>query len=133
MQLFLDRAGASRPDLDIAADPLQLHAAVELCRRLEGLPLAIEIAAARVRLLPPTSLLERLDRRLDLPAARLADLPERQRTLRSTLDWSYELLRPPERELLAQLSTFVGGASLSAIEEVVLDRWRPAGIPCDTG
>ncbi len=119
VRLFLERARASRPDLDLAADPAQLHAVVELCRRLEGLPLAIEIAAARVRLLAPTHLLERLDRRLDLPAARLADLPERQRTLRSTIDWSYELLRPAERELLACLSTFVGGASLAAIEEVV--------------
>ena len=83
------------------------------------MPLAIEIAAARVRLLTPTQLLDRLDRSLDLPAARLADLPERQRTLRSTLDWSYDLLAPGERALLAALSTFVGGASLSAIEEVI--------------
>ena len=98
---------------------MQRSAVVQLCRRLEGVPLAIEIAAARVRLLTPTQLLDRLDRSLDLPAARLADLPERQRTLRSTLDWSYDLLAPGEQALLAALSTFVGGASLSAIEEVI--------------
>ncbi len=119
VRLFLDRARATRPDLDLAADPVQRSAVVQLCRRLEGVPLAIEIAAARVRLLTPTQLLDRLDRSLDLPAARLADLPERQRTLRSTLDWSYDLLAPGEQALLAALSTFVGGASLSAIEEVI--------------
>lgn len=119
VRLFLERARAARPALELAADPEQLAAVVALCRRLDGLPLAIELAAARVRLLAPTQLLERLDGRLDLPAGRLADLPDRQRTLRATLDWSYELLDPAERDLLAQLSTFVSGMSLSAVEQVV--------------
>jgi predicted ATPase len=118
MRLFEERARAVRPDLDLTTDVEQRRAAVEICRRLEGVPLAIEIAAARSRVLAPTQLLERLDRRLDLPAARLADLPERQRTLRATLDWSRDLLSPAEQDLLAQLSTFVGGASLEAIEQV---------------
>lgn len=119
VRLFLDRARAARPDLEIAEDSEEMAAVVALCRRLEGLPLAIELAAARCRLLPPSALLDRLDRRLDVPAARFADLPERQRTMRATLAWSFELLRPPERELLAQLSTFVGGMSLTAVESVV--------------
>jgi predicted ATPase len=118
VRLFLDRARAARPGLDLAADPAQLAAVVELCRRLDGLPLAIELAAARVRLMPPVQLLERLEGSLDLPASRLADLPDRQRTLRSTLDWSHELLAPAERDLLAQLSTFVSGMSLNAVEQV---------------
>lgn len=119
VRLFLERAHAARPDLDLASDPAQVRAVVRLCRRLDGLPLLIELAAARVRLLPPTMLLDRLHRAMDLPAARLADLPPRQRTLRGTLDWSHDLLGPAERDLLAQLSTFVGGASLAAIEQVV--------------
>ncbi|MFN8158848.1 MAG: DUF4062 domain-containing protein [Candidatus Nanopelagicales bacterium] len=117
VSLFLERARAARPDLEV--DETEMDAIVELCRRLDGLPLAIELAAARCRLLPPSALLDRLDRRLDVPAARFADLPERQRTMRATLAWSHDLLRPPERELLAQLSTFVGGMSLAAVEAVV--------------
>ncbi|HET7900713.1 MAG TPA: DUF4062 domain-containing protein [Candidatus Nanopelagicales bacterium] len=117
VRLFLDRARAARPDLEVT--PTEMDAVVELCRRLDGVPLAIELAAARVRLLPPSALLDRLDRRLDVPAGRFADLPERQRTMRATLAWSHELLRAPERELLAQLSTFVGGMSLNAVETVV--------------
>ena len=126
VRLFLDRARAARPGLDLAADPAQLAAVVELCRRLDGLPLAIELAAARVRLMQPMQLLERLDGSLDLPASRLTDLPDRQRTLRSTLDWSHELLTPAERDLVAQLSTFVSGMSLSAVEQVAQHRRRPA-------
>ncbi len=119
VELFLERARAARPDLDLAADPVQLRAVVELCRMLGGLPLALEVAAARTRLLLPSALLERLHTSLDLPSARLADLPTRQQTLRGTLDWSHELLSPAEQDLLAQLSTFSGGASLAAVEAVV--------------
>lgn len=118
VELFLDRARAARPSLDLAAMPEELAAVIELCRRLEGLPLAIELAAARVRLLPPTQLLERLKGSLDLPAGRIADLPSRQQTLRSTLDWSLGLLGDQDRDLFAQLSTFVNGMSLAAVEEV---------------
>jgi predicted ATPase len=119
VRLFLDRARAARPGLDLSADPAQLTAVVDLCRRLDGLPLAIELAAACVRLMPPMQLLERLDGGLDLPASRITDLPYRQRTLRATLDWSHELLAPAEQDLLAQLSTFVSGMSLTAVEAVV--------------
>jgi predicted ATPase len=118
MQLFRERAHAARPDLDLVNDEDERRAALELCRRLDGIPLAIELAAARVRLLPPTRLLERFERPLDLASARLADLPQRQRTLRATLNWSRELLSPAEQSLLAQLSTFIGGASLDAVERV---------------
>lgn len=117
VRLFLARARAARPDIDLE-DAVQRQAVATLCRRLDGIPLAIEIAAARVRLLAPSALLARLDHRLDLPPARFADLPERQRTLRATLDWSWDLLGPAEQDLLAQLSTFVGGASLDAVERV---------------
>jgi predicted ATPase len=119
VRLFLDRAAAARPGADLSADSEQLAAVVELCRRMDGLPLGIEIAAARTRLVPPTALLERLEGSLDLPTARIADLPARQQTLRATLDWSHDLLTPVERDLLAQLSTFAGGASLDAVEQVV--------------
>ncbi len=119
VQLFLERARSARPDRDLAADPVELRAVAELCRMLDGLPLAIEIAAARTRLLLPSALRERVERRLDLPAARLIDLPARQRTLRATLDWSHSLLPPAAQRLFAQLSTFSGGASLAAVEDVV--------------
>jgi predicted ATPase len=120
VRLFVERAHAARPGLDLGSDPVQLKAVVQICQRLEGLPLSIEIAAARARLLQPTALLERLDRRLDLPSAPFSDIPERHRTLRATLDWSRDLLSSSARDLLAQLSTFVGGASLSAAEQVCI-------------
>ncbi len=118
MRLFVERARAARPDLDLENNVDERRAALLLCRRLDGIPLAIELAAARVRLLPPTQLLERFQHPLDLASARLADLPPRQRTLRATLDWSLDLLDPPAKDLFAQLSTFVGGASLDAAEQV---------------
>lgn len=91
----------------------------EICRRLDGLPLAIELAAARVRLFPPPVLLERLnDQRLNLLGGGARDLPSRQQTLRSTIDWSYQLLSEPERQLFARLGVFVGGWSFEAAEDV---------------
>ncbi len=118
LRLFMERAHAARPDLDLANDVDERRAALQLCTLLDGIPLAIELAAARVRLMPPTLLVTRFERPLDLATARLADLPARQRTLRATIDWSLDLLTDPERDLLAQLSTFVGGASLDAAEQV---------------
>ena len=91
----------------------------EICERLDGLPLAIELAAARARILTPVQILERLARRLDLLTGGVRDAPERQRTLRSTIEWSYELLDEAERTLFARLAVFGGSFSLDAAEEVV--------------
>jgi predicted ATPase/class 3 adenylate cyclase len=109
--LFTERARAadSAFDSDSSAEAVR-----EICRRLDGLPLAIELAAARVTLLPPAALLQRLD--LALLTGGPADRPERQRTLRATIDWSYGLLTAPQRELHASLAVFAGGCSLDAIE-----------------
>jgi predicted ATPase/class 3 adenylate cyclase len=110
--LFHERARAVRPDF--AAN----GAVAEICRRLDGLPLAIELAAARVKLLAPDALLDRLEQRLPLLTGGARDLPERQRTLRATIEWSYDLLEPHERDLLARLSVFAGGWTLDAAEAV---------------
>lgn len=90
----------------------------EICARLEGLPLAIELAAARTRVLRPDLILERLERRLPVLVGGARDLPERQRTLEATISWSYELLAPEERIALARLSVFIGGGALDAVEDV---------------
>jgi predicted ATPase/class 3 adenylate cyclase len=112
VQLFVDRAQAVVPDfqLDAATAP----AVAAICQRLDGLPLAIELAAARTRLLPPPALLARLERALPLLTGGARDLPERQRTLRATIAWSHDLLAPEEQRLFAQLSVFAGGCSLEA-------------------
>jgi tetratricopeptide (TPR) repeat protein len=112
ISLFGERARAVRPDFAFNG------AVAEICRRLDGLPLAIELAAALVKLLPPDALLERLEQRLALLTGGARDLPERQKTLRATIEWSFELLDPREQELMAQLSVFAGGWSLEAAEAV---------------
>ncbi|MGH2678543.1 MAG: ATP-binding protein, partial [Actinomycetota bacterium] len=94
-------------------------AVAEICHRLDGLPLAIELAASRIRLLPPEEILVRLSRSWDLLATEARNLPTRQRTLRAAMDWSYELLDEPDRRLFARLSVFAGGAGLEAVEAVV--------------
>jgi predicted ATPase len=101
VRLFAERAHAAAADFELTSD--NAGAVAEICRRLDGLPLAIELAAARVRLLPPQALLARIDDRLGLLTGGARDLPERQRTLRSTLDWSFGLLSPPEQALFACL------------------------------
>ncbi|MGY1663374.1 ATP-binding protein [Geodermatophilus sp. SYSU D00705] len=113
VQLFVARAVEVDPRFVLTAE--NAGDVGEICRRLDGIPLAIELAAARVRMLPPSALRDRLGQRLDLDSG-LVDLPERQRTLRSTLDWSYRLLDPPERLLLTRLSVFPGGWTLRAAE-----------------
>ncbi|MGH2617775.1 MAG: ATP-binding protein, partial [Thermomicrobiales bacterium] len=99
-----------------------------ICRRLDGLPLAIELAAARTSLLPPAALLKRLERRLPLLADGPRDLPDRQQTMRETIAWSHDLLHPTERTLFARLATFTGGATLDAVEAVCGDEDEATGV-----
>ena len=110
--LFIERASA------IARGFPPTAVVGEICRRLDGLPLAIELAAARVALLEPDELLARLDRRLPLLATRSRDAPARQRTLRATIEWSYDLLDPSERQLFQRVAVFTGSFSLEAAEAV---------------
>jgi predicted ATPase len=114
--LFIDRARAVRYDFTL--NPGNAAAVVEICRRLEGLPLAIELAAARIRLLDPEALLRRLSRSLDALGSGAVDLPERQRTLRATVDWSIGLLDASERSLLEVLAVFVHGWTTPAAASV---------------
>jgi predicted ATPase/DNA-binding XRE family transcriptional regulator len=122
VELFVRRARQASPGFE----PSEANAAAvaAICWRLEGLPLAIELAATRVRFLGPTALLSRLDRALEASGAR--DLPERQRTMRATLDWSHDLLSEPEKNLFARLSVFAGGFDLEAAETVGEDRGSDA-------
>jgi predicted ATPase len=116
VQLFVDRARAVRRDFALTED--NVLAVAEICRRLDGLPLAIEIAAARIRLLTPDALLARLGGSLQALGAGPADLPERQRTLRATVEWSIGLLDDAERQMLATLSSFVDGWTVEAAVHV---------------
>jgi predicted ATPase/DNA-binding CsgD family transcriptional regulator len=115
--LFLARLRAVRPGF--ALDEENAEAIAELCRRLEGIPLALELAAARCALLSPQALLPRLAQRFSLLTGGANDLPTRQRSLRATLDWSYDLLQPAEQQAFQHLAVFVGGTTLAAIEQVV--------------
>ena len=114
--LFVDRARAVRPDFALTED--NAPAVAEICRRLEGLPLAIELAAARTRLLEPDVLLDRLARSLDALGTGAVDLPERQRTLRATVEWSVGLLTAQERSLLEITAVFVDGWTIPAAAQV---------------
>ena len=114
--LFLDRARAVRPSFALTGD--NAPAVVEICRRLEGLPLAIELAAARIRLLDPAALLTRLTASLDALGTGAVDLPERQRTLRATVEWSVGLLEDAERSLLETVAVFVDGWTVEAAGQV---------------
>ena len=116
VKLFADRARAAAADF--ALTPENAEAVAEICRRLDGLPLAIELAAPRVRVLSPASLLRRLDQRLSLLTGGAQDLDERQRTLRGTIEWSHELLLDDERALFARLGALVGGCRLEAAESL---------------
>jgi predicted ATPase len=116
VQLFVARAQAVLPDFHLTA--ATAPAVAEICVRLDGLPLALELAAARVLLLPPAELLGRLERRLRVLTHGPRDGPARQQTLRATLDWSHELLNPDEQALFRRVSVFVGGGTLEAIEAI---------------
>jgi predicted ATPase/DNA-binding CsgD family transcriptional regulator/tetratricopeptide (TPR) repeat protein len=115
--LFVQRAQAIHPAFEVTKE--NTHSIAEICIRLDGLPLAIELAASRIRLLPPPALLSRLCHRLQVLTDGLRDAPIRQQTLRATLDWSYHLLPQQERQLFHWLSVFAGGCHLTAIEAII--------------
>ncbi len=123
--LFRARVAASRADWAPADEERLVN---EICARLDGLPLAIELAADRARLLPLPALLARLQRRLELLSCGPHDLPERQRSLRATLEWSWDVLEPSQRRLLARMCVFEGGASLEALEAVCNPEGEPAEL-----
>jgi predicted ATPase len=114
--LFLERAQAVKPDFSITNE--SAPAVAEICVRLDGLPLAIELAAARITMLPPKAMLKRLTSRLKLLTGGARDLPKRQRTLRATIEWSFALLDEGERVLFSRLAVFSGGRTLEAIEAI---------------
>jgi predicted ATPase/DNA-binding CsgD family transcriptional regulator len=114
--LFMQQARAVRSDFELT--PENALDVANICVRLEGLPLAIELAAARSKLLSPGALLARLNSRLDTLTGGAQDLPDRQKTLRQTIDWSYNLLNDDEKILFARLTVFRGGCSLEAIEAI---------------
>lgn len=115
-ELFLARASAVWPGF--AATSESSSQIQEICARLDGLPLAIELAAARIKVLPPSAILQRLQSRLQLLTSGALDLPERQQTLRRTIDWSHDLLGEAERKLFRRLSVFAGGCTLEGVEAV---------------
>jgi predicted ATPase/serine/threonine protein kinase len=114
--LFVQRAVAAKPDFELNQG--NASAVTEICARLDGLPLAIELAAARVKVLSPFSMRTRLASRLQLLTGGARDLPQRQQTLRAAMDWSYDLLSVAEQKLFRRLSVFVGGCTLEAAEAV---------------
>jgi predicted ATPase len=126
VRLFVERARAVRPDFSLTEE--NAGAVAEICKRLDGLPLAIELAAARIKLLPPQAMLSRLGNRLKLLTSGARNLPERQRTLRNTIEWSHELLEEGEKALFATLAVFSGGSTLEATEAVCDPE---GGLPVD--
>jgi predicted ATPase/class 3 adenylate cyclase/Tfp pilus assembly protein PilF len=116
VRLFIERAKSAKADFEVTDD--SAPAVAEICVRLDGLPLAIELAAARIKMLPPRAILQRLSSRLKLLTGGARDLPERQRTLRATIEWSHALLDEGERTLFGRLAVFSGGRTLEAIEAI---------------
>ncbi len=116
VQLFLQRAQSANPNFALKKENAPFVA--EICQRLDGLPLAIELAAARVKLLPPQAMVARLNDRLSFLTGGARDMPARQQTLRNTLDWSHSLLNTREKSLFAWLGIFVGGFDLEAVEAI---------------
>ncbi len=126
--LFVERAQEARPGFTLTTE--NLPEIVKICQHLDGLPLALELAAAALPLLSPGSLLERLEQRLPLPTRGARDLPERQLTLRNTIGWSYDLLEESEKRLFRRLSIFSGGFTLNAAQAVCV---FPANKPGSVG
>jgi predicted ATPase/class 3 adenylate cyclase len=124
VRLFVERAQAAKTGFALTAD--NAPAVAEICHRLDGLPLAIELAAARARLLTPEAILSRLENRLSLLTGGARDLPARQQTLRSTIAWSHDLLSPDEQQLYRRLTVFIGGCTLEAAEAVCRPESGPA-------
>jgi predicted ATPase len=116
VRLFVERAQAVQPVFTLTADNAAAVAAI--CRRLDGLPLALELAAARIKILSPAALLARLEQRLPLLSAGARDMPPRQQTMRDAIAWSYGLLTEPEQTLFRRLAVFAGGCTLEAVEAV---------------
>src|SRR5207248_1812227 len=116
VRLFVDRAQAVRADFQIV--PGNVLGIAALCERLEGIPLALELAAARIQVLTPAQMLERLEHRLQLLVGRRTASDERHQTLRGAIDWSYRLLAPELQRFFARLSVFRGGWTLEAAEAV---------------
>ena len=116
VRLFIERALAAKPDFRVSNDNAPAVAAI--CARLDGLPLAIELAAARIKVLPPAAMLARLEKGMGLLGGAGRDLPERQRTLRGAIAWSHDLLGPAEKRLFERFAVFVGGGALEQIEAV---------------
>jgi predicted ATPase/transcriptional regulator with XRE-family HTH domain/Flp pilus assembly protein TadD len=116
LTLFTERGQAVRPGFTITPDNQDLI--VEICQKLDNLPLAIELAAARIKLFSPAALLARLNDRLGLLVGGARDLPRHQQTLRDTIEWSYRLLSPEEQQLFASLAIFAGGCDLEAVENI---------------
>jgi len=116
VRLFIERAQAVKANFAVTNE--NAPAVAEICYQLDGLPLAIELAAARIKLFPPQALLARLNSRMTFLTGGARDLPHRQQTIRNTIDWSYELLDPGERSLFARLGVFVGGCTIEAVEAV---------------
>lgn len=125
VRFLLERARASTPDFQVTRE--NAGAVAKICRRLDGLPLALELAAARLRLLGAGQLAARLDDLFDVLPEGPRSAPSRQRTLEATIDWTVQLLSEPERELLQELSTFAGGFSLDAVEEICTAGDDPGG------
>jgi predicted ATPase/DNA-binding CsgD family transcriptional regulator len=124
--LFVDRAREISPHFELTAE--NAPAIAEICRRLDGLPLAIELAAGQTKLLSPDALLRRLERSLPMPADGPRDAPARQRALRDSIAWSHELLREGDRTVFARLSVFVGGFGLPDAEAIVPDPNDPVRL-----
>ncbi|SBU89188.1 Predicted ATPase [Streptomyces sp. Ncost-T6T-1] len=132
LRLFAERGAAARPGFRTDADEATAAACAEICRRLDGLPLAIELAAARLRMLTPRQIADRLDDRFRLLTNGSRTVLPRQQTLRAVVDWSWDLLDDAERAVLRRLSVFAGGCSLAAAEEVCALPAGPGGPAVDS-
>ncbi|MGW9244330.1 AfsR/SARP family transcriptional regulator [Streptomyces badius] len=132
LRLLAERGAAARPGFRTDADEATAAACAEICRRLDGLPLAIELAAARLRMLSPRQIADRLDDRFRLLTNGSRTLLPRQQTLRAVVDWSWDLLDAAERAVLRRLSVFAGGCSLAAAEEVCALPAGPGGPAVDS-